>query len=81
MTDDVPLSEYFFQEGAFPVDSTLTVSVASAGSAWHQLFTAVIQDLIHNNTDLYLRGSDLGASRGFAYVSESYNLHGEFTKR
>ena len=66
------------QEGGFPLDSEVTVSVASISSDWHVLYRAVIQDLIENSSDLYVRGVDRNGANGFAYVSGNYALRNSY---
>ena len=67
------------QEGALPLDATLSVRVASAASDWLELYSVRAQDLIAGARDLYIRGTALNETSGFAYISENYALYNDVT--
>ena len=70
------LSEPFetvFQEGQYPVDTMVSVTIASQNSTEnYELFNGNIQEMIESNYDLFIRGTDLSGSSGFGYVCESH---------
>ena len=57
----------------------LSVRVASAASDWLELYSVKTRNLIENNSDLYIRGTALNETSGFAYVSENYALYNDVT--
>ena len=68
--------ETVFQEGEYPIESTVSVLVGSEGSDMTEIYNGNVQNMIENNLDQHIRGSSEGSS-GFAYIYEA-DLHPMF---
>ncbi len=66
-----------FAEGDYPKEAHVVVEVLTPSVEWVELYNANILQMITNNQDVYVRGSDQGNKHGFVYVSEQYNLFGD----
>ena len=69
-----------FQEGQFPMDSTLVLCVGTVWGVWLQLYSGNIQRFISETRDLYVRGSESRSGKGLAYVSDRYDAIGHSCK-
>ena len=69
--------EMVFVEGQYPPDTEVLIQVSSGTEPWHDLYFNVIDSMINNNLDLYVRGGIDEGGHGFAYISTKYNLFGE----
>lgn len=73
MTDLPVVKTVDISQGEYPPDASVAIQASSDGVNWHDIFTGNVQQMIDNTFDIYLRTSDLGSCRGFAYISKHYN--------
>ena len=55
----------------------MSVEVETSEGEWVALYNAIIQEVIEDGVDVYVRGSGRGDGGGFAYASRYYNVFGE----
>ena len=66
--------EVSFEEGQFPIDTVVVITVGSASTgATVEVFRGNIDEMIQTNQDVYIRGTDLDGVSGFAYTTTGHD--------
>ena len=72
-----PQEMKIFEEGEYPMDTTLTLCVGTAWNTWLHVHTTNIQNAIDISKDLYIRTTESKLGRGWVFVGKSEEYYGK----